>query len=149
MTTTVETAVRIDAPPGIVWGIVTEFESYSEWNPFVTRVTGQPILGSRLRVRIEPPGGRAMAFKPRVVDVEPDRSLAWLGSLLVPGLFDGRHEFLLEPLADGGTKFVQRESFSGALVGLLLNRSKLTAGFEAMNDALKTRAEARATREAA
>ena len=38
----------------------------------------------------------------------------------MPGLFDGEHYFQLEPLADGRTRFVQGEHFSGLLCGLIM-----------------------------
>lgn len=62
----------------------------------------------------------------------------------MPGIFDGRHRFELTPLPSGGTRFVHTEHFSGLLVRFarrsLDNHTK--QGFEAMNAALKTRAEA-------
>ncbi|MGH2735621.1 MAG: SRPBCC domain-containing protein, partial [Actinomycetota bacterium] len=63
---------------------------------------------------------------------------------LVKGLFDGEHRFTLEPTNGGGTRVVQGERFSGALVPLLrrsLDDGTL-AGFRAMNEALKRRVEA-------
>ena len=45
-----------------------------------------------------------MTFKPRVTVVEPGRRLEWLGTMGIPGLFDGRHSFTLTPLADGRTR---------------------------------------------
>ncbi len=80
---------------------------------------------------------------------QPTRELRWLGRLLVPGLFDGEHSFQLEPLPGGRTHFVQRERFSGILVrplGRTLAKTRL--GFEQMNSALKSEAEARAARAA-
>src|SRR6478735_5948716 len=74
--------------------------------------------------------------------VEPGRRLEWLGTMGVPGLFDGRHSFTLTPFGEGGTRLVQAEDFSGALIpftGKLLRRTE--AGFEAMNTALRTRLE--------
>jgi hypothetical protein len=58
-------------------------------------------------------------------------------------LFDGRHEFLLEPMAGGKLKFIQRENFSGILVPLIwaLIKKDTRRGFEEMNAALKSRAE--------
>jgi hypothetical protein len=81
-----------------------------------------------------------MTFKPRVTVVEPGRQLEWLGSMRIPGLFDGRHSFTLTPVGDDGTRFRQAEEFSGVLIpftGKLLSRTE--AGFEAMNAALVAR----------
>lgn len=62
--------------------------------------------------------------------------------LALPGLFDGRHIFELQP-APGGTRLVQREEFRGILVPLFarsLDRNT-ARGFVAMNEALKARVE--------
>lgn len=77
--------------------------------------------------------------------VEPNAKLEWRGSLAVPGLFAGRHYFVLEPAGSGACRLVHGEEFSGLLLplmgGLLADTEK---GFHAMNAALKARAEARA-----
>lgn len=138
---TIETTIDIQAPPRAVWETLLDFDSYPEWNPFVTEAVGTPAVGERLRIRIDPPAGRAMTFKPRVTEVVPGEHLAWLGRLLVPGLFDGRHEFLLTPDGDDRTRLTHRESFSGLLVGVLLDEDDIRAGFEAMNEALRERVE--------
>jgi hypothetical protein len=140
-----ERVIDIDASPAAVWEVLVDFESYPEWNPFVTTLSGEPVEGERLRARIVPPEGRAMTFKPRVTDVVEGEHFGWLGRLFVPGFFDGHHEFVLEEIDDERTRFVQRESFSGVLVGLLLDEADVLAGFDAMNEALKRRVERAAT----
>jgi hypothetical protein len=134
---------EIDASPERVWEILTDFDSYAEWNPFIRAVSGEPKAGAKLEVRIEPPGGRAMTFKPTVLAAEPARELRWIGRLLVPGVFDGEHSFRVEPIGDRRVRFVQAERFSGALVPLFGKTLEQTErGFGEMNEALKRRAEA-------
>ena len=136
-------SIEIDAVPERVWSVLTDRASFAEWNPFIRRLEGELTAGERLEVEIKPPGGRAMTFKPTVTAVEPNRELRWLGHLLVRGLFDGEHRFEIERLGDGRSRFTQSERFSGLLVrpfgGTL---AKTERGFEAMNRALKERAEA-------
>ena len=137
--------IEIDAPPERVWDVVTGFAAYPEWNPFITRIGGELRDGARLEVRIAPPGGRAMTFRPIVRAVEAGRELRWLGHLLVPGIFDGEHSLRIDPLEGGRSRFVQSERFSGILVGLVAGTlAKTEAGFEQMNAALKARVEGRA-----
>lgn len=134
--------IEIDAPPERVWAVVTDFAAYPEWNPFIRRISGELRIGARLEVRIEPPGGRAMTFKPAVQVVEANRELRWLGRLLVPGIFDGEHSHRIEPLDPGRSRFIESERFSGVLVGLFKRTlQKTETGFGQMNDALKVRAE--------
>ncbi|MGX5655665.1 SRPBCC family protein [Geodermatophilus nigrescens] len=135
-------ATTVAAPPAVVWRVLTDTSAYGAWNPFIPELTGQLRVGQRLRVRIVPPGGRGMTFRPTVTAVEEERELAWLGRLGVPGLFDGTHSFTLTPRADGGTDLLQREVFRGVLVPLVAGTLRQTeTGFRAMNEALRSRAE--------
>ena len=137
----IDTRVEIAAPAARVWGVLTDFARFSEWNPFITRIEGVPEPGARLRVQIKPPGKSAMTFTPTVLVARPEKELRWLGRLLVPGLFDGEHAFELESRADG-CSFRQSERFAGLLVPFFGGMLEATRrGFEAMNAALKRRAE--------
>ncbi len=140
--TSLRTMTHIDAPPEIVWQILTDFSAYSDWNPFMPHAEGRVREGEAITVRIEPPGGRGMTFTPRLQRVDPNRELRWLGRLLLPKIFDGEHIFELHP-EDGGTRFVQRENFGGLLVPLLWGAMEgpTRRGFKVMNEALKARAE--------
>jgi hypothetical protein len=109
----------------------------------MTRADGNPHPGERLRIRLQPVGGRAMTFRPTVLEATPGHQLRWLGHLLVPGLFDGEHRFTIQPLGQGQVRVVQQEDFRGLLVPLLaasLDQRTLPA-FQQLNQALKRRAE--------
>jgi hypothetical protein len=143
----IEAVVTVAAPPASVWSILVAAEQYDDWNPFITSVSGPLTEGSRPTVRVVPPGRRPMTFRPRVVEASPGLRLAWNGSLLVPGVCDGLHEFLLRPTPAGTTVLVQRETFRGVLVPLLGGMLEPTRqGFEAMHEALRQRVEALADR---
>lgn len=135
--------IEIDATPERVWQILTDFAAYPDWNPFITRASGTARVGQHLTNRLQPPGGRAMTFRPTVLEADPGRRLRWLGRLLVPGVFDGEHSFTIQPLGERRVRFIQQEQFRGILVPLLarsLDQRTLPA-FEQMNQALKRRAE--------
>ena len=139
------TEIEIDAPPSVVWEILTDLPAYADWNPFVVESSGIVAQGERLTNRLQPPGGRAMTFRPTVTEVVPERSFEWLGRLGLPRVFDGRHRFELHPVGDGRTRFVHTEDLRGLLVRPMrgsLDTGTL-AGFTAMNLAIKARAEAR------
>lgn len=145
----VQVVTDIAAPVETVWAELSSVDKYADWNPFITVFHGELAEGNRVEVRIEPPGGRAMTFKPTITVLAERRQLQWLGRLNLPGVFDGRHSFLVEPLEGGRTRLTQAEEFSGVLVPLaraLLEKTR--AGFEAMNEALRLRAEEAATTEA-
>jgi hypothetical protein len=140
------TEIEIDAAPDVVWDVLTDLDRYPEWNPFITSADGTAEVGRQLTNRLEPPGGKAITFRPRVTEVETQKTFEWLGRLGVRGVFDGRHRFDLEPTATG-THLVHSEEITGVLVRPMRSSldSQTKPGFEAMNAALKTRAEAIAT----
>lgn len=138
------TEIEIDAPADRVWRVLTEFDAYPDWNPFLRRASGEVKEGARLEVYMQPSGGRGMTFRPTVIRAEPNREFRWLGHLGVSGLFDGEHSFTIEPLEGNRVRFVQSERFTGVLVPLMLLmiEKDTKRGFEEMNQALKERAEA-------
>ncbi len=58
-------------------------------------------------------GEKIYVFKPRVTQAIPNQKLEWLGHLLVPGLFDGRH-FLSLKLSARSRHTLYRASISAA-----------------------------------
>lgn len=135
--------IEIQAPAERVWQILTDLASFPQWNPFIRRASGTIKTGERLEVSIQPVGGRGMTFRPTVLNADPGRELRWLGRLLIPDLFDGEHCFTIEALDSNRVRFTQREVFTGLLVPLFARSldSGTQRGFEAMNQALKARAE--------
>jgi len=139
-----KTDIEIDASPETVWAVLTDLDSYADWNPFIISASGQVEVGEQLINRMQPPGGRAMTIKPTVTEVETASVFEWLGVLGFSGVFDGRHRFELHRTATG-TRVVHNEYFNGALVRLLRKSldTQTKSGFDAMNAALKARAETR------
>lgn len=139
----IRTEIVIHASPEKVWRILTDFEKYPQWNPFIKSIEGDAVVGTKLRAHIQPPGASGMTFKPTVLASKPNEELRWLGHFLFKGLFDGEHIFELYENTDGSTTLVQRELFTGILVPLfskMLDYNTLK-GFEMMNAKLKRIAE--------
>ena len=142
MTRRIDTEIFIAASPDQVWRVLTDFAAYPQWNPFILSIEGRAEWGARLTVRIQA-GGEQHVFKPVVLQATAATQLRWLGRVGFPGVFDGEHGFELRP-EGSGTRLLQTESFQGFLVPLLWRKVEpmTRAGFEAMNRALKARAEA-------
>jgi len=136
-------AIDVDAPAARVWQVVSDFERYPEWNPFIVRAAGELRVGKRLDVTIVAPGMKPVSFRPRVLDVEPGHLVRWKGEFKLPGLFDGRHALTVDPLDGGRSRFTTHEEVTGILLpfaGRVMAASQ--QGFELMARALKERAEA-------
>ncbi len=136
------TTVDIDAPAAAIWRTLVEFPAYPDWNPFIRRIEGEARAGTRLKVTVQPPGRRPMTFRPVVLVAEPGRELRWLGRVLMPGILDGEHAFIIEERGVG-CRLRQEETFGGVLVPAFAGMFDDTAlGFAALNAALKRRVEA-------
>ena len=136
--------IEIDASAERVWKVLTDLSALPDWNPFIRSVEGNLNVGERLKVYIKASKGMGMSFKPTVLRAEPNRELRWIGRLLMPGLMDGEHSFVIEPLEGDHVRFVQSESFTGVLVPLMSAMGVFKnahIGFEEMNQALKRQAE--------
>lgn len=143
MSIEIQTKILINATPEKVWSILTNFNDYPTWNPFIKSINGEVKVGNKIIARIEPPESKGMTFKPKVLTYESNKELSWLGHLLFPGLFDGHHKFELEDHKNGTTTFRQSEKFDGILVPLFKKQLEVNTkqGFENMNAKLKMVAE--------
>ena len=138
----IATAVDIDAPADAIWRVLVDFPAYPEWNPFIRRISGDAKVGARLEVTAQPVNRKPMTFGPTVRAATPGRELRWLGRVLLPGIFDGEHAFIIEPQAASGCRLRHEETFSGLLVpafGAMLGDT--ARSFAELNAALKRRVE--------
>lgn len=139
----IQTVIEINATPDKIWQVLTNFPDFPKWSQFLLKIEGKPEIGTRLNVRIND-GKSTMTFKPKLIIVEAQQELRWLGSLGGMGfLFSGEHYFQFEEAKAGVTRMVHGENFSGWLAPLLWKSldSNTRAGFELFNQALKARVE--------
>lgn len=138
----ITTEISIAATPETVWAVLTNFEAYPNWNPFIISITGDKAVGEKLVIRIQTSTDKEMTFKPKVLVFQAHEELRWLGNAGIKGIFDGEHYFKMVKQENGHTQFIHGEKFSGLLVGLMKNTLKKTKeGFERMNEALKRECE--------
>ncbi len=140
---TIETSIVIDSTPEKVWGILTKFEEYELWNPFMTKVIGSATLDSKIEVNIKTISGKKRTYYPIITKCETNKELRWEGKSFLPGIFDGERIFILENSNDDKILFFHKEIFSGLGVRLVGNKldESLRESFVTMNEALKVRAE--------
>lgn len=138
----IQTEIEINASAEKVWRILSEFENFPAWNPFVVKVSGEPKVGEVLEIEVQLPESRLLKFTPTVLKVEPNKELRWVGTMPL-NAFRGEHFYKIESLSDNKIRFVHGEHFSGWMVGLIwLFVGKQTEnGYRIMNEALKKQAE--------
>jgi hypothetical protein len=137
------TEIEINAPPSRVWQILTDFEKYPTWNPFIKKISGVVTRNEKLEVHMPDPQGGTIILTSTVLVAEKDRELRWLGSS-EGDAFNGEHHFLIEPIENNKkVHFTQSEKFTGSMVEALEGwlDTAVKQNFEDMNKALKQRAE--------
>ena len=134
------TEIQVNSSSMRVWEILTDFEKYEQWNPFIHRIVGVPIEGSSIKIRLLTPGGKSRQYEPIVTKVDQGRELRWIGKSM---LFTGEHIFVIEEKQANSVLFTQREIFTGLLAAFFgrSTHEDIEAGFRQMNEALKQRAE--------
>lgn len=138
----IRTEIIINAPKEKVWDILTDFNKYQQWNPFIVMSKGEAIPGSHL-INTMINGEGTMTFKPKVLKAERFNYFDWLGKLWIKGLFDGHHYFQIEEIHPNQVKLIHGENFSGLLSKMILKKigQQTRENFVKMNQALKNRAE--------
>jgi hypothetical protein len=138
----IRTEIEINASPEKVWQILSDFENFPSWNPFVVKVSGEPRVGETLKIDVQLPESMKTSFTPKVLVAEPNKELRWVGTMPL-NTFRGEHFYQIEPLGENKIRFVHGEHFSGWLVGLiwLIIGKQTEKGYRIMNEALKNEAE--------
>lgn len=139
---TLETDIIIYANIEKVWKVLTLFENYATWNPFIQQSQGQIVNGTKLKNTIHI-NGTAYVFQPTIVAVKAPYYFAWYGYKYAPFIFGGKHYFHLEKVTENETKLIHNEDFLGLLGNYIFQKIQLNTkkGFIAMNEALKKECE--------
>jgi hypothetical protein len=139
---TVTRSIEIAAPAAKVWDVLTGLPAYDRWNPEITAADGRLAKDATLTLRVRS-GGGTDTVRPTVMVVEPGRELRWRSHFREIGrLADGSQRFTIEAAGPGRVRFTQAETFRGIAVPFMHGTLAASCSrFDAMNAALKTRAE--------
>lgn len=105
-------SIDIDAPPEVVWNLLTDIVNWPRWNPDVTeaRLSGDLAPGSEFVWKAGPG-----TIRSTLLEVEPPESIAWSGRTM--GI-EAVHIWSIEPNGSGSTLSTS-ESWRGLLPRLL------------------------------
>jgi hypothetical protein len=132
--------IEVDAPPQVVWEVLTRFENWPNWNPDVRSMSFPGLLAPGTEFRWKAGPGTIVSTLERV---EAPNYIAWRGRTLT---IDAYHEWWLEP-RNGSTHVRTQESFFGLLARLLRGtlQKTLDNSFKDGLERLKREAERRST----
>lgn len=137
----IETNITLHTSAEKVWEVLTDFEQYGAWNPFMVKVKGTAAKGKKLRVEMELADQRGFLAKPKITVCEENQELRWISRLYFKGLYDAEHYFILKEQGKHSVKLLHGEKYSGSFARSLY--PKLSGdneeSFRRMNQALKKR----------
>lgn len=138
--TTVHEEQIVEAPRSLVWQLLTNFDGYETWNPYITSAHGEARVGAEVDFHLEPRSGEPNDIECEVLDVKLMRKLRWRCRTYAPGVLDREHAFRVIPLGPDRFRLVYEGRWEGVLVPFadLDDRKR---GYVRMADALRKRAE--------
>lgn len=147
---TLRLEIDVDAPLAVVWRLMTDFDGYSAWNPFVVEAAAPAgaSVGALLHLRVRWPNGREQRVRERFTSWDPPSptgagfAYAYVGHLSTLGLVRARREQTLVPLGPARCRYTTTERFTGLLAGLA-PLVQVHEGFEAQARALRRICRAR------
>ena len=134
-----EGQIQIDAPPEVVFEILSDLSGWPSWNSDVRSISVSGPVQPETRFRWKA-GGATMSSRLEVVT--PSSEIGWTGKAM--GI-NAVHVFQLEG-RNGGTLAKSQESFRGLIPSVLKSYSRkiLQRGIDGILSALKIEAERRA-----
>lgn len=135
--------IDIYAPKETIWEIVTDFESYPEWNPSLDSVSGKFALGETITFTLQQNNQQTMSSSMTINEIIPYERFTLQGKFIFSPLLKYRFIVSLEPIQHNKTSLTQAILFSGLLVKLLGKTydTHQTSLLQNMNKRLKTLAE--------
>lgn len=141
-TVRIEHRLGIAAPDHVIWEAIADLSQWGSWNPTYPRAEGRLSIGGAIAMDERLPGSKQVKhIEATLVDWVPDAQLVWklkpaggvrtLRFIEIEKLSDVGCIFANGAIMDGwGARFISRHS-----------RFQLRDGLEAMNEAVKLRAE--------
>ncbi|MFT4200969.1 SRPBCC family protein [Gordonia sp. (in: high G+C Gram-positive bacteria)] len=137
-------SLEIAAPAATVWAVLTDFDSYGEWNPFVPRASSTLQPGAPIDMSVRLGGGDKLRRQREYVNaVDPGRFFSYSMKPAPMGLLHSVREQTVAPSGSGTCHYTSHFEIAGPLSPVVsgLMGKGLRRGFDDMAAALKARAE--------
>ena len=142
MSFVIEKTLDIKAPPEVVWEVLTDFAKYGEWNPFVVEAKSSLKPGEAMDMKV-----KLMAYPQRQVEWMIENVTGQRFSYQMKpfplGALRSRRGHVLEPGANGGTRYTSQFRLEGWMMPLVraLMGSRIEVGMRGMWEGLQRRSE--------
>ena len=124
----------IQAPPVVIWSLLTDVERYPTWNSTIISIEGsiQPGGSIKLKSKLDP----KRTFTLKIKDFQKHTRLVWGDAM-------GNRVYILEDNGASGTRFTMMETIGGPLFPLFASQiPSFDTSFEQFTLDLKQVAEA-------
>ncbi len=138
-----ERRIGIQAPDEIVWELLSDVPGWATWNPLYPRAEGVIRIGNRWSLDLALPDQPLRTINPVILDWAPYDHIHWRLDMMRGWARTVR--FLeIEKMGEENVIFNNGEIFEGLLGPSVARRLRrpILDGFEALNVALKAKAEA-------
>lgn len=134
------TSIEINASIETVWQSLTDFETYTEWNPIVGKLEGSMKEGTKISTFIVPLN---KTYFPNLISYKTNKEMIWQGVQGTKFLLAGKHYYKLEKISNHQTRLLHGEYFSGLFSHSISNKTllKMKKAFINHNQILKQRIE--------
>ncbi len=143
MATKLERRIGINAPDDVIWDILSDIPGWEAWSPIYPKAQGAIRIGDRWTLDLALPGQAVRTINPVILDWAPYDHIHWRTQEMRGWVTTVR--FLeLEKMGEENVIFSNGEIYDGWLGGYYVGRMRnpILQGFEALNMALKEKAEA-------
>ncbi len=143
MSFVIDHSVEIAAPAATVWAVLTDFDRYDQWNPFVRRASCRLEPGGPIDMTVRLRGERMRQQREFVNRVDPGHFFSYSMKPAPLGLLSSVREQTVTPSGPGRCHYSSHFQIDGLLapvVEVLLGKG-LRAGFDGMSAGLVARAE--------
>ncbi|MFS8097873.1 SRPBCC domain-containing protein [Lentzea alba] len=137
--------VEIDAPAEFVWGVLLDYPSYPQWNPYTVSVSTTLAVDSPIDLTLPKPDGSEGTWVSReyIRVVNAPRLLRYDTGDTFPGLL-GTRDQVITPLDAGRCSYRTFETFTGKYAEAVFTAqgAYVKNGFDSVAHALRDRVAA-------
>jgi hypothetical protein len=140
----IATEIPIDAKPERIWNALLDFQAYTEWNPFLRSLKGEPEPDASVEIQMQYFGESIKKRTGVITGLIVPKYLSWTWSHSLGGWWlMAEHVFRITVSEAGITVFHQEFYYTG--MGLRFHRKTIARlvrlSMEKMNDGFKERVE--------
>lgn len=135
--------VEVDAPAEVVWSVLTDFDRYGDWNPFITRCRADLTVGAPIEMTVGQLAPRPIRMREWIRSVTPGREFTYSMKPIPLGALRSKRSHSLTSLPGDRTRYESHFELDGwlsPLVRLLFGRG-FARGFPGMTTAAGREAE--------